>query len=232
MMTSTADYIFDTGSSRIQEVITEQAWMKKEDRQRLAAILDFVRNAIPFGMNKKGALPASAVLEQGFGQAVTKSILLKTLLDACGLLNRFHAFRVSKGLYAGLPGKMRYKALPDTLISAWIEIFHQDRWYVVDGVLLDEPYLRGVERHIGEGRDEFIGLGAGIYPENRRHEWTGDNHSYCQRAAIVRDLGIIDDPDWFFEEYRRDLRKLGRVASRHTNHIIRSIRKTEKKDEG
>lgn len=228
-MITEAKNIFDTESPLIRELIEGRGWQKESDADRLAKILDFVKNDVLFGMNNKGCLPASEVLRDGQGQALTKSILLKTLIDACGLLCRFHAYRVKKELYEGLPGKFRYRLLPDTLISAWIEVFHNDRWIVADGVLLDEGYLKGLRSRIDNGAGEFIGLGAGIYPGNNQvHGWDGKNHSYCQRAAITRDLGIIDDLDWFFSEFRADFRKLGRIGSRHANRRIASIRHGKK----
>ncbi|MDZ7796084.1 MAG: transglutaminase [Candidatus Marinimicrobia bacterium] len=227
-MITEAKNIFDTEAPLIRELIEAQGWQKKNDTDKLGAILDYVKNDILFGMNNKGCLPASEVLRAGQGQALTKSILLKTLIDACGLLCRFHAYRVKKELYEGLPGKFRYRLLPDTLISAWIEVFHNDRWIVADGVLLDEAYLKGLSSLIDNSDGEFIGLGAGIYPGNNQvHSWDGKHHSYSQRAAITRDLGIIDDLDWFFSEFRSDFRDLGKIGSRHANRRIAAIRQSK-----
>ncbi|MDZ7820922.1 MAG: hypothetical protein U5N26_03380 [Candidatus Marinimicrobia bacterium] len=224
-MITEAKHIFDKESAAVRDLVAKRGWKAKNESESFAAIFDFVKNGIPFGMNKKGCIPASKVLEDGYGQALTKSILLKTLTEACGLLCRFHAFRIKKNLYEGLPRKIRYNSLPDTLISAWAELFYNGRWIVADGVILDDQYLEGLCGHISAGDGEFIGLGAGLYSGNTRHRsWDGENHSYCQRAAIVRDLGIIDDFEWFFSEYRADFRKLGKLASKHANRKIAAIR--------
>jgi hypothetical protein len=217
--------IFDADSAAVRGLISTRNWEKLIERNKIMCIHDFVKNEIPFGFSSRPCQPASAVLEAGKASALNKCILLKTLLDACGVLCRWHAFRIKKELYRGLLRSPAYRLLPETLISVWVEIFYEGQWLVADGVLLDSAYLNGLKERIPPGAAEYIAYGAGIYLSgNHADTWNGKQHNYCQRAAIVRDLGILEDLEWFFGEYRQDIRKLSLILPRHANKIIQKIR--------
>jgi len=98
--------IFDANAPAIRELIKERNWNKLIDKNKIVRILNFVKNDIVFGFSKKPLLSASQVLSEGRGYSLTKSILLKTLLDSCGILCRFHAFTVKKELYQGLTSSL------------------------------------------------------------------------------------------------------------------------------
>ncbi len=217
--------IFDTKSAAVQALISERNWEKLIERNKIIRILDFLKNDIVFGFTKKACLPASEILTAGHGQALTKSILLKTLFDACGVLCRFHAFKIKKELYKGLARPFDYKLLPNTLISTWIEVFFEEQWLVADGILLDSGYMRGLQNGILPSEGEFIGMGAGIFLSgNSRTIWNGKNHTYCQRAAIAEDMGIIDNFEWFFSEYKPEIKQLGKISHKFANMVINTVR--------
>lgn len=219
------DKIFNTNDPSIQELIKDRNWLNLIDRNKITRIYDFVKNDIVFGFSKKPLLSASQVLSEGRGYALTKSILLKTLLDACGVLCRFHAFKVKKELYRGLASPMSYNMLPEHLMSAWIEIFYDNQWLVADGTLLDNVYFDKLNNDFNESGKEFIGLGCAVFLDNTIHtEWNGKNHSYCHRAAIARDLGIIEEFDWFFDEFKRDIKQLGKISPKFANRVIHKRR--------
>ena len=71
--------IFDTKSAAVQTLISERNWQKLIERNKIIRILDFLKNDVAFGFTKKACFPASGILTAGHGQALTKSILLKTL---------------------------------------------------------------------------------------------------------------------------------------------------------
>jgi len=220
--------IFDTESEAIQQLIMERNWKKLTPKNRIIRILDFVKNEVPFGFTPKPRISASYVLMERKGQALTKSILLKTLLDACDVLCRFHAFHIKKEIYRGLLRRAPYRFLSDILPSCWIEVFSEDQWLVADGVLLDEAYLNGLKDRIAAAGDEFLGLGAGIFvPGNSHQKWDGKNHTYCQRAAIVRDFGVIEDFEWYFTEFQAGIKQLNRIPHKYANRMISSRRMSD-----
>lgn len=217
--------IFDVNSPAIQELIKERNWLKLVDKNKIIRILNFVKNDIVFGFSKKPLLSASHVLSEGRGYALTKSILLKTLLDASGILCRFHAFRVKKELYQGLLPPMSYNMMSDHLMSAWVEVFYDNQWLVADGALLDDAYFSSLEKNFHEAQKEFIGMGCAVFLENGiQSSWNGKNHTYNQRAAITRDLGVIEEFEWFFTEFTKDFKQLGRISPKFANRVIHSRR--------
>ena len=219
------DKIFNIDAPAIQELIQERNWKNLVDKNKIIRILSFVKNDIIFGFSKKPLVSASQVLDDGRGYALTKSILLKTLFDACGILCRFHAFRVKKELYRGLTSAMNFNMLPDHLMSAWIEVFYQNQWLVVDGTLLDSPYFENLQKNFHDAQKEFVGFGCAVFLDNTIHtEWNGKNHTYCQRAAITSDLGVIEEYEWFFSEFAKDFKKLGKIKPKFANKAIHSRR--------
>ncbi len=217
--------IFDLNSHDIQELVNEQNWLNLIDKNKIMRILNFVKNDIVFGFSKKPLLPASQILSEGRGYALTKSILLKTLLDASGILCRFHAFKVNKKVYRGLVGPMNYNMLPDHLISAWIEVFYDNQWLVADGVLLDDPYFESLQSDFQDDQIEYQKLGCAVFLDNSVNTvWNGKNHTYCQRAAITKDLGVIEEFDWFFTEFKKDIKQLGKISPKFANRVIHKRR--------
>jgi Transglutaminase-like superfamily len=217
--------IFDVNSSEIQDVIKERNWLNLVEKNKINRIFNFVKNDIVFGFSKKPLLSASHVLSEGRGNALNKSILLKTLLDASGVLCRFHSFMVKKELYQGLTTQLNYNMLPNNLISAWIEVFHENQWLVVDGTLLDAAYFESLQNDFHEAQKEFVGFGCGVFLDNSIHTaWNGKNHTYCQRAAITRDLGVIEEFEWFFTEFTKEFKQLGKISAKFANKIIHDRR--------
>ena len=217
--------IFDVNAPAIRELIKEKNWDSLVDKNKIIRIFNFVKNDIVFGFSKKPLLSASQVLNEGRGYSLTKSILLKTLFDASGILCRFHAFTVKKDLYQGLLSSMNYNMLPNNLISSWVEVLYEDQWLVADGVLLDEAYFESIQSDFHEAQKEFAGFGCAIFLEgNIQTVWNGKNHTYCQRAAITRDLGLIEEFEWFFEEFAKDIKKIGKISPKFANRVIHSRR--------
>lgn len=224
--------IFDNDNPVIEALIRSRGWRRLGEKNRINNIYDFVKNEIAFGFSKKPLLSASQVLNSGKGDALNKSILLKTLLDASNVLCRFHSFKVKKDMYQGIVSPLNYRLLPTHLISAWVEIFYDGHWIIADGILLDTPYFQNLHKKFHEAQKEFIGFGCAIYLENGpQMTWDGTTHTYCQRAAISHDLGLIEEFDWFFTEFIKDFKQLGLIFSKRTNAMIEAIRSPKKSKE-
>ncbi len=217
--------IFDKDNPIIQTLIKEKGWKRFGEKNKIGHIFDYVQNEIVFGFSKKALLSASQVIEIGHANALNKSILFKTLLDACGILCRFHAFTVKKEMYSGIIPPLKFNMLPNHLISAWVEVFFNGQWLVVDGVQLDKTYFNHVKEKFHEAQKEFVGFGCAIYLENGPIvDWDGKTHSYNQRAAISRDHGVIEEFEWFFEEFAKDIKNLGKISCKKCTQQILEVR--------
>lgn len=221
--------IFNQDSPEIQNLIKEKKWRRFGEKNRILQIFNYVKNDIRFGFPKKALLSASQVVNEGRANAFNKSILLKTLLDASGILCRFHAFTVKKEIYNDIVPPLRFKLLPNHLISAWVEVFFDGQWIVIDGVQLDEKYFNNISKKFHEAQKEFVGYGCALYLESGyQTDWDGKTHSYNQRAAITRDHGVIEEFEWFFEEFAKDIKQLRKIRSKKTNLNIKKIRDPKK----
>jgi hypothetical protein len=116
-----------TGHSRIEALIREQGWRALPEYERIGAIYDFVRDAIPFGYNRSDDLPASQVLADGIGQCNTKGTLLMALLRGSGIPCRLHGFTIDKALQKGAVTGIAYLLAPRSILHSWVEIY-AGRW--------------------------------------------------------------------------------------------------------
>lgn len=76
--------LLDFSHPLLTQLTDERNWCGLPDYERIGAIYDFVRDEIPLGYNESDAIPASRVLQDGYEQCNTESILLMTLLRKCG----------------------------------------------------------------------------------------------------------------------------------------------------
>lgn len=97
-------------------------------------------------------MPASRVLADGIGQCNTKGTLLMALLRAVGIPCRFHGFTIDKPLQKGAITGVAYRLAPQRIIHSWVEVLLDGRWLVLEGFILDAPYLASLQRRFPEAR--------------------------------------------------------------------------------
>lgn len=125
--------LLDLGHPRIVRLVESQGWNSLEEEAKIRETYDFVRNWISFGYNASDDIPASKVLEDGYGQCNTKGTLFMALLRARGVPCRFHGFTIDKALQKGaMPGYLHGIA-PQEIIHSWVEVFHQGKWIDLEG---------------------------------------------------------------------------------------------------
>ena len=196
--------LLNFNNPKIQELILERGWQALPEFERIGAIYDFVRNEIKFGYNESDNLPASRVLEDGVGQCNTKGILLMALLRANQIACRFHGFTIDKLLQKGAITGWAYVLAPRSIIHSWVEIWHNDRWINLEGFILDENYLRALQRR-NPSAQRFIGFGAAVTNLSEPPvEWSGGD-TYIQREGINADFGIFNSPDYFYQQHGTNL---------------------------
>jgi len=222
--------LLDFGTPAIQKLIFEKQWNECDENRKILGIYDFVRDTVSFGYNKADAIPASQVLKDGYGQCNTKGILFMALLRAVGVPCRLHGFTVDKKMQKGAIRGLFYRFAPREILHCWIEVFYKNTWINLEGIILDAPYLTGLQKKFKDCTGSFCGYGVATNNfQNPSIDWN-QTDTYIQKEGIVQDLGTYDSPDLFFAKHRQNLGKskefLYRYVVRHLmNRKIRKIRK-------
>lgn len=60
----------------IQQIVHSRQWDSMSRREQILGIYNYVRDEIRFGYNRADDIPASEVLQDGYGQCNTKGVLL------------------------------------------------------------------------------------------------------------------------------------------------------------
>ena len=189
----------------IQALIWEKGWLKLERVARVKSIYQFVRDSIAFGYNQRDDLPASTILMDGYGQCNTKSTLLMALLRAAEIPNRIHGFTIDKALQKGAITGLWYWLAPKNILHSWVEVFVENEWYYLEGVILDNAYLSALQKANSNYKTTFCGFG--VYTDsfqNPQIEWNL-NHTFIQQKGINQDFGLFDSPDNFYEKHHQKI---------------------------
>ncbi|WP_100641853.1 transglutaminase-like domain-containing protein [Alteromonas facilis] len=213
--------ILDFQHSSIQQLVAERAWQALPAYERIGAVYDFVRNEIVFGYNKSDDIPASLVLADGYGQCNTKGSLLMALLRAVGIECRFHGFTIDQALQKGAIPSLLFGLAPRFIIHSWVEVLYQGEWIALEGFILDEAYLRAVQRKFDNIKGAFCGYGiATDCFQEPGVEWQG-KATFIQHKGIADDFGLYDSPDDFYRQYGTNLSGVKRWFYQHfARHII------------
>ena len=91
-------------------------------------------------------MSAVEVLQDSFGQCNTKATLLMALLRSVNIPCRLHAFNVSKDFQKGALPQIIYLLAPKYILHTWVEVFFNDKWIALEGVIIDKDYLYTVQR--------------------------------------------------------------------------------------
>ena len=206
----------------IQQLVKQRGWSNLAYEDRIKEIYDFVRNEIKFGYNRIDDISASEVLRDGYGQCNTKSTLLMALLRAVGIPCRIHGFLIDKKMQKGALTGITYKLAPNKIVHAWTEVYFQENWIVLEGVIIDDSYLKQVKNRLCSFNEGYIGYGISVKDkENINLCWTGKS-VYIQSFSITDDLGIFDNPDDLFRKYNN---KSGKIKQFMFNRIRKKINK-------
>ncbi|NVK52190.1 MAG: transglutaminase family protein [Flavobacteriaceae bacterium] len=152
--------ILNYSNPSTQSLVKEKNWMKLDTIERIKSIYNFVRDDIEFGYNISDNITATQVLEDGYGQCNTKATLLMALLRATEIPNRIHGFTIDKALQKGAISGVWYKLSPKNILHSWVEVYVNDTWCFLEGVILDKEYLRKLQEKNKDCKTTFCGYGA------------------------------------------------------------------------
>jgi hypothetical protein len=221
--------MLDLDHPSIRRLVADRGWPHLEANARIGAIHDFVRDEIAFGYNADDDLPASRVLADGYGQCNTKATLLMALLRSSGIPCRFHAATVHQELQAGVVPEVVRRWAPDEILHSWVEVPGNDGWIRLEGVILDDGYLAGVRRHLGQDEGPLLGFAVGTEDLGSPPVVFRGGDTEIQMTGVASDLGVHDDPDSWYANAGTNLSGprawLYRFVVRHVmNRRVRSIR--------
>ena len=228
--------MLDYDNESIRNLVNERGWNDLDEYRKIGAIYDFVRNDILFGYNRSDLLAADEVLSDGYGQCNTKATLLMTLLRAVGIPCRLHGSEVDKHFQEGVTSGIIAALAPDTIVHTWAEVLYQGRWTALEGVITDEQYVCAVKELYDENKGPFAYCAISVPDLNSLSlEWKGTD-IFVQNASVVKDYGVFDDPDTFFEMHSQTWSKAKDFAYVHygrkkMNRAVRKIRADLKKEE-
>lgn len=222
--------LLDYQDPSIQTLVRERKWLDLDLPKRLAAVYDFVKNEIRFGYNAEEEIPASRVLGEGVGHCNTKATLLMALLRSVELPCRFHAFLIDKRIQEGLFPWIIYRLLPPAIGHSWVEVWNEERWMALEGVILDERYLNGVRKRFHEHKGRFCGFAVATADLQRTDDAWSDKDTFIQREAIKDDLGTFSSPDDYFADRPSNVTGLKGFLWRHffckaANRNVEEMRK-------
>ncbi len=207
------EYLLETpmlnfSSSIIADLIYKQKWNYQEEFFKIKSIYEYVQNDILFGYNKHDFLLASEVLRDGYGQCNTKATLLMALLRGVGVPCRIHAFGVSKDFQKGVTTKLISFFAPQQILHTWVEVYYNNKWIALEGVIPDKKYLDSIIRRFGNINKEFKKYAIATKDLSAlTNGWDGKS-TYVQSEAIVVDYGIFNSPDELFKEHKQKMGKI------------------------
>ncbi|PWB13290.1 transglutaminase [Acinetobacter sp. AM] len=197
--------LLDYNHPSIKNLIQEKEWHKLSDIEQVKQIYNFVKDGIQFGYNLKDSIQASAVLDDGYGQCNTKATLLMALLRAVEIPTRLHGFTINKSLQKGAIDGIWYKLSPQNILHSWVEVYVNESWFILEGVILDKEYLTNLQKMHKSPSNTFCGFG--VFTENFDNppiDWNLSN-TYIQDKGINQDFGIFDSPDDFYNQHQQQL---------------------------
>ncbi|MEK4519341.1 transglutaminase-like domain-containing protein [Paenibacillus sp. FSL H8-0122] len=214
----------------IQLIVHSRRWDSMSRKNQILAIYNYVRDEIRFGYNRADDIPASDVLQDGYGQCNTKGVLFMAFLRAVGVPCRMHGFAIDKKLQKGAMKGWYYQLSPREIIHSWVEVLYEDKWLNIEGFILDVPYLTKLQQKFEQCTGSFCGYGAATDDFQNPQIYWNENDTYVQKEGIVQDFGIYDSPDAFFSAHPQGLSPVKKIVytkvvrhlmNRNVDHIRR-----------
>ena len=214
---------------KIQDLISKRGWRDLDEKSRILFIYNYVRDEIAFGYNRSDDISATSVLNDGYGQCNTKGTLFMALLRAVGIQCRIHGFFIDKTIQKGTIKGFYYNQSPREILHSWIEVLYKEKWFNLEGFIVDRKYLGGLQEKFKDCTGSFCGYAVAIQDFRKPPiEWD-ESDTYIQKDGITQDLGIYDSPDALFSVHSQQIGKfktfLFKNVVRHLmNRNVKKIR--------
>lgn len=212
--------MLDYSSKSIQDLVQEHHWNDLEDFEKIKEIYNYVRDEILFGYNIDDAIPASKVLEDGYGQCNTKGTLFMALLRSVNVPCRIHGFMIDKKLQKGAMTGFVYRSAPKDIFHSWVEVYLDDTWYELEAFILDKRYLNNLQRSNSNCTGAFCGYGVAVNDFQHPTIDFDRNNTYIQSEGITQDFGIYDCPDDLLKEHHQQMSPFKRFLYQHVGRHL------------
>ena len=224
--------MLDYSNKNIQKLIKARGWKQLPEFERIRAIYDYIRDEILFGYNIDDDIPASKVLADGYGQCNTKGTLFMALLRACGIKCRVHGFTIDKKLQKGAMTGFVYRHAPQNVFHSWVEVLFEDKWYELEGLIVDKEYIRKLQKANKNCKGAFCGYGVAVKDFRNIKVDFDRNNTYIQSKGINQDFGVFDSPDEMLKEHSQEIGAIRKFAYRYygrhmMNRNVRKIRNSK-----
>lgn len=215
--------MLDFNHPQIQTLIKERKWQDLSQFDAIGEIYNYVKDDIHFGYNADDRLSASQVMSDGYGQCNTKGTLLIALLRAVGVPTRFHGFTIFNELQRGAIPNYLFFFAPKRIIHSWVEVYQNDRWINLEGYIIDEPYLKQIQRRFADQSEGFSGFGIATKCLSTPNiDWKGED-TYIQSEGIADDFGAYTQPDDFYKSYGSNLSGIKKLLFRYILRHLMNI---------
>lgn len=201
-------------------MINKRGWRQLDDFHKIEKIYNYVRDEILFGYNVSDAITALQVLRDGMGQCNTMATLFMALLRAVQIPCRIHGFTVYKKVQEGATSGIVSKYILDEVKHTWVEVYFEEKWYNLEGVILDKVYLKNLQKKFSSQAGAFCGYGVCVDDfQSPQIDWNR-NDTYIQKAGIGQDFGVYDSPDELLKEHTQPLSPIKNFAFMHYGRHI------------
>lgn len=219
--------LLDYSDEKIRRLIQNRKWKSLDQFECLKGIYNFVRDEILFGYNIDDSIPASKVLADGYGQCNTKGTLFMALLRACAIPCRVHGFTIDKELQKGTMTGIVYKNAPKNVLHSWVEVYFEDKWYELEGFILDKKYLEKLQQQKSNCTGAFCGYGVAVKDFRNPVIDFDRNNTYIQSEGINRDFGVYASPDDLLKEHHQEMSAIKAFAYKNLGrHLMnRNVKK-------
>lgn len=219
-------------AANIQQLISNRKWKTVDVYHRTRQIYNFVRDEILFGYNIDDSIPASKVLNDGYGQCNTKGTLFMALLRGVNIPCRVHGFTIDKKLQKGAMSGIVYKSAPKNIFHSWVEVYLDGVWYELEAFILDKEYFSRLQSIYSTCVGAFCGYGIAVKDFRNPVIDFDRNNTYIQSEGINQDFGVYDCPDDLLKEHHQEMSALKNFLyknlGRHLmNYNIKKIRNSD-----
>lgn len=160
-------------------------------KEKALRIFYFVRDNIRFSMAFSRS-KASQILQQGYGECLTKTNAHVALLRAAGIPARMRWVMVQSKVLRGLVADFLLRSIASEASHFWAECYLGDRWISCEA-FLDKPLYKGMLKQGLITREQIPTI-----------DWDGENDLVILKPWITDDRGSVSSPDEAWLAYQRN----------------------------